>query len=298
MNPTAQHQLQLRLLFDADLRARLRADPDAALAGLDPADAAVFRGMDLDGLELDAQGRARYLMSALGRAWPVSMAALGAALGPAALSAFLATPALFLPMGPRTLAFGAHLQGLLDRLPEPGLVDLLGPTLSLEQGLAQNAANLREAVARGARIPPPQAWSKGDLKRKQICFAPFSGVAVLPQPSEVLAAALDHPSAEDPWTPVALGRASVARLISVARAEPSPVTVVFRGVAGATTLERAGAGGLMPVTEVRHLRAELRGRKDAWLSSLDGSFGLADLPPAQERLARSLLEAGLLTLAG
>ena len=302
MNSAHQHRFLLRLLFDEELRERFAVDPlrAAADAGLAPEDAAVFAEVDLFGLGLDAGGRRQYLMSALCRPFPLTAGALGAATRAAeALSAFLAGPALYAPLGLRTALFGDHLSRLLDlnAMDAPTeAVALLRHVLSLERGLVDNAARLRAAVTRGEPPPLPRRVSGDALLRGHLALPPYAVAAVLPTPTDVLRAALDGIGPGDAWARITAGHHSFDRVITVARADPSPVTVLCRGIVGSVTTERAGAGGASPLIEVRHLQTELSGRRDGWLRSIDGSFGVRDLPASQQRLATALAEAGLLEI--
>jgi len=60
-------------------------------------------------------------------------------------------------------------------------------------------------------------------------------------------------------------------------------------------VERGGSGGVAPLVDVAQRTVELRGRKGRWLQGLAGER-LADLPPAQKRLAVGLLKAGALVV--
>lgn len=77
---TAQvYDFWVSLLFDAELRKDFSDDATQVLAksGLSEVDQTTFAQIDPMGLELDAQGRAQYLMSALCRSFPFTVACLG-----------------------------------------------------------------------------------------------------------------------------------------------------------------------------------------------------------------------------
>ncbi|MCB9761137.1 MAG: hypothetical protein H6739_14955 [Alphaproteobacteria bacterium] len=285
-----------RLLFDQELRARFAADRGATLAAHGVEAPGLFADLDLHGLELDAQVRRRYLMSALCRPFPLSAAALGAAPGgPARLSAFLASPHLFGPLGARTAAFGDHLARLLALADLPPVTKgLLQANLGWERALVDNAAALREAAARGEApgLPPKPAASA--LKKGRLTLPPYLLAAELPLPTGLLRAALDGVSAADAWARVEAGALDPGRVVTVSRADPVPVTMLARGYVAGMSQDRAGAGGVAPLVDVRHLTVELSGRQGALLAMLQERPRLRDLPAARARVLRRLAEAGVL----
>jgi hypothetical protein len=298
-----QYGYLLRLLFDGAAREQLGSDPEGALleAGLTGADADPFRGLDLAGLAIDAAGRRRYLMSALCRSYPLTAAALGAAAGGAErLAAFMASPALFGSVAERTRAFGDHLARLVDLDAHRGgpVNDLLRAFLALERGRVDNAAALRQAAEEGRAPARPQRWSSGKIKRGRPALPPYTFMVQLPCSPAVLEVALGRVGPEDAWLQIDAGRLSFDRVRTVARAEPSPVTVVARGVVRGFATTLAGAGGVAPVIDVSHLTVELAGLQAARLSRFDGATATTDLPPQDAALARKLIEAGVLTLEG
>ena len=256
------------------------------------ADPALFLAVDAEGLRIDAEGRRRYLMSALCRPYPLSAAAVGAALGPRSLSAFLASPAIFGPLGRRSAAFGDHLGRLIElSLPGPAQ-GLLQATLALERGLVDNAAALRQAAE--AAPGPPQKPSSGQLKRGKIALPPYFMAVELPVPPELLRAALAGVGPEDAWARIEAGL-DFDRVVAVARGDAGPVTVLARGFVRGMSLERAGAGGVSPLVDLSHLSATLAGRQAAAVQALVGKR-LGELPAARLRMARALVEAGVLGL--
>lgn len=296
---SAAHHYLMRLLFDEELREAFLEDRAAALGeaialgptqgGLAPSDLGIFRALDGDGLAIDAAARRRYLMSALCRAYPLSAAAIGAAPGGARrLSAFLTSIPTRDPAA-RATGFGDHLARLVELnaagLPAPAVV-LLTALLALERAAVDNAAACRAAVAAGTPLPSPRPPGSAARKQRPIALPPFSAIALLPAPTAAIAGALDGVGPGDAWHRIEGGGLELDRLVTVARADPQPVTVLTRAVP-------AGGGELV---EVRHLRAELRGRKDGWLMGLLGQARLHELPPAQQKLAEKLMEAGLLTV--
>lgn len=285
------YDLALRLLFDPDLREKLASGD---LEDLPPAERDLLAGVDRVGLEIDAQARGRYLMSALCRSYPLTSAALGALRGAAPLEAFLASPHLFAPLAARTRAFGEHLQRLvaLGGLEAP-LRALLSSFLDLERGLVQSAAALRAAASRGEAPPPPGPVRASLRKRGLLRLPPFSLVVQLPVSTGVLRAALEGAGPEDAWARVRAGSLQPGRLRTVARAEPNPVTFLGRAFLVGEGIERAGAGGVAPLLEVRHRTLEVRGALARVIAGLEGQ-PWRDLPAPGQRLADVLLEAGLL----
>jgi hypothetical protein len=296
------HRFLLALLFDADLRERFIADRAGVLAehGLAGAESQPFLGLDAHGLELDAAGRRTYLMSALCRGYPLTAGALGALPeGPRRLAAFLASERLWGDRGQRAVAFGQHLQRLLELDPwglSPAMKGLLGSLLALEAGLADRAARLRAAVERGEAVEMPRAWSNNEIKRRKLALPPFLLAVELPVPTALVRTALDQLGPEDAWHKIESGRLQASRLLSVARADAMPVTVLSRAVLRAGGAALTGAGGGASIIDVTHLTAELSGRKGALLALVDGSKLLSELPAEARPLLKQLLEAGLLTL--
>lgn len=292
----------MALLFDEELRERFARDRATTLAaaGLTGASAAAFETIPLYGLELDAEMRRGYLMSALCRPYPIAAAAIGSMPGGAKrLARFLAAKALRGTVGERTRAFGSYLGGLLEEneggAPEEATI-LIRAFLDLERGRAETAAALRHAVEEGREPPRPSSPSNNQIKRGRLALPPYFLAAELPVPTSVMTAALYQTTPETCWSLIESGTLAIERVVSVARAQEIPVTVLARALSGGRGLERAGAGGVSPVVEVSHRTVELTGRRGELLAAFDGTHGMADLPPPLASLARSLLEAGLLEL--
>jgi uncharacterized protein (UPF0276 family) len=309
IHPGDPHPLLLRLLLDPAARAAFIAEPTAALQALGATAKAQadLAQIDVQGLILDADLRARYLMSALCRPYPLSAAALALRCGPAALMAGLADPALRTERRP--LRFGEALMALLQGPPadpadqdpatsldQPCVLELIAAILSLEAGTAEGAHALREAHLHRppAPEPPPHPGQVPDRARPTL--PPNLRAFVLPQPPGLVKAALDGVSAADAWGAIQARQHSAARLVSVARAAQNPVTVLIRAVPGRWL--PAPVPGLPPLFEVSHRTAELRGNQARFFSQLDGQTRMADLPPRSRGMVEVLLRAGLLSLAG
>ena len=285
MNLECQYQTLLRLLFDDGLRTAFASDPIGALrgAGLDDADLAPLAAADPTGIELDADIRSDYLMAALCRSYPIAAAAVGAVPGGASrLRAFLATPALFVPVGERTRAFGEHIASLVPTLPAAAAA-LVTACLGLERARADNAAALRAAVQAGKDIPTPRRIQGNALKTARPKLPAFFLVAELPAPTALVASALHQVTPETAWRLVKAGDLDIDRLVSVARGDDVPVTVLCRGA-----LVNPGQTSASLI-EVTHHVAELPGRRGALLSGLDGTRKLSELDPPVRRLAKLLL---------
>lgn len=302
MTTPGPYGFYLRLLFDGALRERFGTNRVQVLAeaGLSPEDAMPFMMLDLEGLELDARGRQRYLMSALCRPYPLSAGCLGSLPGGAAsLDAFLGSDALFLALGPRSIAFGEHLFEVLEaRRGElgPESAELVGAVLALERALVQNAHTIREAVARGEMPAAPNPPTKSRLKRGRVVIPPYFLAAQLPVPPQVLIGALDHITAESAWGKLSQGALDINRVRTVARAAATPVTILARGVVKGVSSERAGAGGVAPIVDISHVSAELMGLGAGLLRSLEGGVLFEDLPVGLRPIVTELVKAGVLAV--
>lgn len=302
MSTARAHEFLLRLLFDEDLRERFFEDRlEATLEeGLTEDERTMFDRIDRHGLELDAAMRRTYLMSALCRSYPLSAAALGSLpRGPESLSAFLASPKLLGETSVRTEAFGEHLTRLVEMNASgasPVLLSLVGALLSFERGVASEAARVRRAVEDGGEAPEVEKPTASSLRTRAVVLPPHLVVAELPVPLAVVRTALDHVGPEDAWHRIAAGRLSSARLMSAARADPMPITLLARAVVRGPVLGR-GAGGVAPLVEVSFITAELAGRRAASLGAVDGTKKLDDFPAPDRSRVKHLLDAGLLALA-
>jgi uncharacterized protein (UPF0276 family) len=299
------HPALLRLLLDPSARAAWTADP-AAWSAASPG-AAPLAAVHPAGLAHDAALRARYLMSALCRPFPLSAAAAALRSGTDALRAFLADPAAVGEPGARTRAFALHLGRLLAApaahpradprldLDQEAVIDLLDAVLALEASAVEGAAALRAAHQAGppAPQPPPPTGPLPDAARPVL--PEHLRACLLPQPPAVLRAALDGIDASDAWARIEAGTLKPGRLLAVARAAPSPVTVLLRTVAQRWL--PAPDPALPPLIEVGHRSAELRGNQGRLLGELDGHVPLLELSPRQRGLVEALVRGGLLDLA-
>jgi hypothetical protein len=302
-----QYDLMIQLMLDGELRERFYADDarDEVIRelGLDDDDVAVLGGIDRFGLEVDARVRRDYILSALCRAFPLTAAGIGAsAQGKNAIVAFLSSHRIRDTLGERTAAFGDHLGRLLSLgavgLSRQGTV-LLEGILTLERARVDVAAAVRaEVEEKGPQAAPgpPAKPTASLMKRGKLALPPFFIAQELRMPLSVVQNALDDVSADSAWHKIRDGALSAGRLDAVARALPMPVTVASRAITRGVSVERAGAGGVSPLVDVRHLVAELSGAQGAWLQRFDGSRTLAELEPGVFRTARQLAEQGLLEL--
>lgn len=291
--PLTGYPALVALLFDAELRGRMQDDAAsvAAQLGLAPD---LAQHTDIVGLQHEAELRKRYLMSALSRAYPLTTAILGSKGDHgAAIAGFLTSDALFGALGERTAAFGQHLARLLDFDTTSTKASKAGKeaVLAYEQALNANAASIRAAVARGQVVQAPRAPSPASIRHGTLALAPFSFVVELAHPLSHVHAATDGATAADVWRRVSKNDIDPSRVEAVFRATPDPITIVARGFATSAT----NSADSHALTEVHHRTVELRGRMGARLQSLVGER-LGDLPPATASLARSLVDAGVLTL--
>lgn len=287
MSTATQHAFLVRLLFDEELRDAFFAEPEATASreGVPPDDLEALKTIDRTGFDLDAAMRRDYLMSALCRAYPLSAAALGSLPGgPRRLAAFLTSPRLLADPSTRSEAFGEHLARLLSfgTLMPPVWDGLVESILAFERGLVREAAALRRSVERGDPVPT--------VKRKPgpgpMALPAFSFAVELPVPTALIKGALDQVSAESAWHHISSGRLSSQRLLTVARADPLPVTLLARA-----TVVGVPVGSVVDVT---HLTAELNGRRAAFFAGLDGTRPLSDFPRSELPALERLIEAGLL----
>ena len=287
----------LQLLFDAELRGRLPGEATAVAEELE-IPRALLEGVDAAGLALDADGRRRYLMSALCRSFPLSAALLGAGEGgPERLATFLTSSELFGSPSERTAAFGRHLFRLASFHPDPDpkAQQAIMAAIEYERALAENAAAVRSAVGQGIAVPPPQPPDRAARRRGRLQLPPFTIITELPQPMAALQAAMEGLTASDAWLRLDRGAVDAARIGAVLRSATSPVTVVARAHTTGRLIERGGSGGVAPLVDVAQRTVELRGRKGRWLEGLPGER-VTELPPAQRRLAEGLLQAGVLVV--
>jgi len=289
----------VRLLFDGEQRARLETEASAVAAEMKMPESWLTE-VDLDGLELDAGGRSRYVMSAMCRAFPLSAGILGAdPSGPAQLSAFLTSPALFGGLAERTHAFGLHLERLASLRPERDKrvrAALVG-TVATEQAINRNAAEVRQAVTQGQSAGLPAPPARAARRHGILSLPPFTIVAELAHSRAVLTAALEGLGPADCWRRVLTGDVEAARVRAVLRSAPDPVTLLARAytLRDSVRIERGASGGAAPLIEVSQRTVELKGRRAAWLQSILGEK-LSALPPAPRKLAEGLVEAGVLTV--
>ena len=134
------------------------------------------------------------------------------------------------------------------------------------------------------------------MKRGRLATPPWFLAAHLPCSPSLLTVALEGLGPGDAWARIVSGGLSFGRVVTTARAAPSPVTVLARGVVRGRSFERAGAGGVAPIIEISHVSAELPGLQSGLLAALERQPRLGELPEHQRALARRLLDAGLIDL--
>ena len=265
-------QLFLDLLYDVDLRAQWHADPESLLnaRALSNEERTLMRRLDTEGLALDAQGRAQYLMSALCRSFPYSTACLGTSKHTAAhLERFLKAVPSFQSTEARTLAFGNYLADLIHDNPwnqQPLFVELVRAVHGFEMAIAENTARCRAAVAAGQTPPKVEKYTSGMVKKRSLVLPPYFLVFELPVSFNVLDQALSAPKPDDIWQRVQSGQnLDVARLQAVAQGTTLPVTALARAQILGIQGQRGGAGGVASVIHVTHRKIELSGRKSGVL---------------------------------
>jgi uncharacterized protein (UPF0276 family) len=287
----------LRLLFDAGLRDRLVAE-DASLAEELQISPERLDGIDIDGLEIDAGARRTYLMSNLCRSHPIGAGILGAMEGGAEqLAAFVASPTMRGLLSERNKAFCAHLRKVLQLASLPSEERAFaGAFIEFESALVTTATQLRQEVHGGA--PPPKVQTPGRAQRRSgsVVLPPFTLLVELPSSPQAMRAALSHISPQSAWAQIDAGALDIDRIRSVMRAEPTPVTVISRGIVTGMAGERAGAGGVSPILYVSWRTVELRGRQSRKIAALAGEK-LSTLTARTKRVAETLLSAGIIELS-
>lgn len=295
MSAASQHAFLLRLLFDEALRTRFFNDRAGVMreVGLGATDKAAFEALDRTGLELDARARRDVLMRALCRPYPLTAAALGSLPGgPERLAGFLSPPVAAADSSTRTRMFGMHLEQVLsDETSMPVEWDeLVRALLDFERGLAQAAAALRRSVEQGHAPPVVVKGQDGECLSRP----PYFTATELPVPTAFIKGALNQLGPDDCWERIASRRVSAARLMSVARADPAPVTLVARAIVSPRNPPTPGVGGAPPVVVVVHPTAELNGRHADALLQLDGGQRLSSLTAERQSMFAQLAKAGIL----
>lgn len=295
MSAATQHAFLFRLLYDEPLRARFFADRAgvAEQEGLTPSEQAAFSTLDRTGLELDALMRRDVLMRTLCRPYPLTAAAMGSLPeGAQRLSTYLSSATAASDASARTHGFGEHLAQVLSAgttMP-PEWDEFVRSLLGFEQGLVREAAALRRSVEQG-HLPP--AVVKGQSSH---CLArpEYFTAAELSVPTALVKGALSQVGPDDCWQQITSGSLSAQRLLSVARAEPMPVTLVARAIVSPRTPPAPGVGGTPLVVVVVHPTAELNGRYADALYRLDGKTPLSAFAQDEQSIFTRLAQAGIL----
>jgi uncharacterized protein (UPF0276 family) len=292
-----QHKALLAACLDPEIQDNLGESAMAAWEVLLPQaeDRAPFVGVSAAGLRLDGRYRRQYLMAALCRSWPLSTGALAALFGAGALVAFLASPKMTAEPAVRNLAFGDHLQRLVDgvslREPAKGLIESL---LALERGLIEGAAEVRQEVQAGRVVPDVRAPGRAPDDRERPLLPPFFRAFVLPQPPALIRVALRLPDDPNAWEAISGGLPDKGRLRALARGIPCPTTLLAR--AHVESIVPSPVPQIAPLIEVGHRVAEVRGHLGSLLAQVDGEHRFEDFSPRNRGILESLLKAGLLAL--
>jgi hypothetical protein len=291
------------LLFDAQLRAQWCQDPEAVLVkrNLSEADKALFLKVDPYGLVLDAEGRGQYLMSALCRSFPLTVACLGTVKESAArLQMFLKNIPTFESTEARTLAFGQFLVKMVQDNPwygKPSLVELVLTLHGFEMAVAENTARCRAAVSAGERPPQIEKYSSGMVKKRPLVLPPYLLICEMPVSLSVLDQALGSPRPEDIWQRVHRHQnLEASRLEAVAYGSTLPVTTLARAQITGIQGERGGTGAMAPLIHVTHKKIEISGRKANFFSIVEGRKCLSAYPSDSQRILRQFLDLGFLAL--
>ena len=247
-----QYQFLLRLMFDEELREQFTENRMAVFQeeGVCAETIRAFKNLDAYGLDFDCQGRKRYIMNSLCRAYPITSAAIGSLPnGDRDLSSFLKSPVIFEPVAQRNAAYGRHLTRLINlnhwRAPRAAMY-LINTFLQFENALIENAVSIRTAVNLGQIPPNPIEYTANQFKNYRVHLPPFLVAVVLPTSTEMMKTALAHVSATNAWDTICSGVLHFARVNTLARGDIDPVTVVARGLVSKKSHERSAAGGISP----------------------------------------------------
>ena len=289
----------MRLLFDEKLRAKWSEDAQAVMAHADLSDSdkEMFSKVDPYGLALDAQGRGQYLMSALCRSYPLTVACLGTVKESVfRLQTFLKYIPSFESTEARTLAFGQFLRALVQDNPwqgKPALVEMILTLHGFELAVAENTARCRAAVNAGEAPPKIEKYSSGMLKKRPLVLPPYLLICEMPVSFGVLDQALSSPRPENIWQRVATHQnLDLPRLEAVAYGATQPVTVLAR----AEVTGIRGAGAVASIIHVVHKKIELSGRKSMIFSQITGKQSLGAYPIETQKTWRQLVDLGFVSL--
>ena len=293
----------INLLFDAQLRAQWCEDPEAVLVkgNLSEAEKALFLKVDPYGLVLDAEGRSQYLMSALCRSFPWTVACLGTVKESAArLQMFLKNIPTFESTEARTLAFGQFLVKMVQDNPwngKPALVEMVLTLHGFEMAVAENTARCRAAVNAGDTPPQIEKYSSGMVKKRPLVLPPYLLICEMPVSLGVLDQALGSPKPEDIWQRVHRHQnLEVSRLEAVAYGSTLPVTALARAQITGIQGRRGGEGAMAPLIHVTHKKIEISGRKARLFSKIKGEQCLSAFPANSHHILRQFLDIGFLAL--
>ena len=270
-NENSPYKLALNLLFHQDVREQLQSDISGC-AMEQGVSLSLLSGIDQVGLELDAQERASYILSSLCRLYPISSALIGShPNGKDSISQFLSSPHIVGALSNRALAFGLHLERLLDFsiLPKSITPPVLA-FLRMEQALQQVRVQLRQQIDEGNHNVHIQRY-KEELPDGTMQFPPHTIVAGLPFSTSMIKQVLEIPRSDEIWRHIDSGALSWERTLALLRAPEQPVTYLCRGLPKGFSSLRGPSGIASQQLEIQMHEMEIQGAHASMFSALAGS---------------------------
>ena len=265
------YKTALNLLFHQDVREQLHSDISGC-AMEQGVSLSLLSGIDQVGLELDAQERASYILSSLCRLYPISCALIGSHnKGRDGISQFLSSPYIVGELSNRALAFGLHLERLLDFSILPK--SITPPVLAfvrMEQALQQVRVQLRQQIEEGHHNIHIQRYNE-DLPDGTMQFPPHTIVAGLPFSTSMLKQVLEIPRSDEIWRHIDSGALSWERTLALLRAPEQPVTYLCRGLPKGFSSLRGPSGIASQQLEIQMHEMEIQGAHASMFSALAGS---------------------------
>ena len=270
-NPISPYQTVLQLLFDRDVREQLLFDIGncAIEQGIS---LSLLTNIDHVGLSLDAQEREAYILSSLCRLYPISCALIGShPKGKEAIAQFLSSPHIVGNLSHRAIAFGQHLERLLDFLILPRTIT--PPVLAfvrMEQALQQVRVDLRQRMEEGTTQISIQKYQE-ELPIGTMQFPPYTIVAGLPFSTSLLKHVLEIPRSDEMWRRIDSGSLSWERTNALLRAPEQPVTYLCRALPKGFSSVLGPSGIGTQQLEIQMHQMEIQGAHASMFSAFAGS---------------------------
>ena len=286
INIDAGYSYVLRLLFDSEVRHLLKESSSdcAQELGCSPS---FLDNIDITGVELDAQGRAEYLMSSLCRLFPWSATLVGSApSGMNSLAQFLSSPSILGDMDVRNNLFADHLSRIVSFLPIASTMkDAILAFVEVERGLARNRADLRKYMKDEGIFP---SLPSSQRKEGVFHFAPYTVIAQLPF-STLQLHGLMGCSSEQVWRIIQGGGFGWDKIQAILRADTQSSTFLCTAIPKGYQAQRAIAGAIAPSLEIEQKTIELTGAAFLPMSQLQNKPH-NHLTEEQQKYAEQLVE--------